>query len=79
MIASKIQIYDGSINDLEWNFYLRGGTGTAEVPDKLPPFLTEKIYKDVHDLSNLTAAFKTLLKDIMNKENEPIWKRVVEE
>jgi hypothetical protein len=48
---------------------LRGGTGTAELPEKLPSFLTEKTYKDVHDLSNLTVAFKSLLKDILNKEN----------
>jgi hypothetical protein len=32
MIASKIQIYDGVINDIEWNYFLRGGTGTAEIP-----------------------------------------------
>lgn len=24
MIATKIQIYDKIINDIEWNFYLRG-------------------------------------------------------
>ena len=24
MIATKIQLYDKVINDLEWNFYLRG-------------------------------------------------------
>jgi hypothetical protein len=27
MIASKIMLYDGLINELEWNFYLRGGLG----------------------------------------------------
>lgn len=32
MIASKIQIYDGAINDLEWNFFLRGGTMACELP-----------------------------------------------
>jgi len=26
MIASKIQLYDKLINDLEWNFFLRGST-----------------------------------------------------
>jgi hypothetical protein len=77
MIASKIQIYDGAINDLEWNFYLRGGSGSAEVPDKLPSFLTEKTYKDIYDLSNLTPPFKTVLKDALNKDNEHIWKRIV--
>jgi dynein heavy chain, axonemal len=29
MIASKIQLYDKNINDLEWNFFLRGSTGSA--------------------------------------------------
>jgi hypothetical protein len=77
MIASKIQIYDGAINDLEWNFYLRGGSGSAEVPDKLASFLTEKTYKDIYDLSNLTPPFKTVLKDALNKDNEHIWKRIV--
>lgn len=79
MIATKIQIYDKAINDLQWNFYLRGGTGSGEVPDKLPHFITEKIYKDIYDLANLTAPFKTLLKDIMNKDYEHIWKRIAEE
>ena len=32
MIASKILIYDQLINDIEWNFFLRGGQGTAELP-----------------------------------------------
>ena len=29
MMASKIQLYDQSINDDEWNFFLRGGSGAA--------------------------------------------------
>jgi dynein heavy chain len=62
MIASKIQIYNGAINDLEWNYYLRGGSRSGEVPEKLPSFLNERIYKDLSDLSNLTAPFKPLLK-----------------
>lgn len=32
MMASKIQINDGEINLEEWNYYLRGGTSSAEVP-----------------------------------------------
>jgi len=62
MIASKIQLYEGAINILEWNYYLRGGTRTAELPEKLPPSINEKIYKDLSDLSNLTAPFKPVLK-----------------
>lgn len=62
MIASKIQLYDNAINTLEWNYYLRGGTRTAELPEKLSPFINEKIYKDISDLSNLTAPFKSVLK-----------------
>lgn len=67
MIASKIQLYDRSINDIEWNFYLRGGTGTAETPEKLPSFLNEKTYKDIWDLSNLTPPFKPVLKEVMSE------------
>lgn len=40
MISSKILLYDQLINDLEWNFFLRGGLGTAEFPEKLPSFIT---------------------------------------
>lgn len=29
MMASKIQLNDGDINNDEWNFYLRGGSGAA--------------------------------------------------
>lgn len=32
MIASKIELYDGVIDEHEWNFFLRGGSGAAEVP-----------------------------------------------
>ena len=39
MIASKIKIYDHEINDTEWNFFLRGGSGAAELPEKLPSFV----------------------------------------
>lgn len=69
MMASKIQLYDNEIDAAEWNFYLRGGSGAGELPEKMPSFLTEKTYKDVWDLSNLTAPFKPLLKEIMNADN----------
>jgi hypothetical protein len=39
MIASKIQLYDNAINPIEWNYFLRGGTGNIELPSKLPSFL----------------------------------------
>lgn len=78
MIASKIGLYEGAINAHEWNFYLRGGTGTAEVPEKLPSFLNEKSYKDLWDLSNLTAPFKSILKEVLNEEHSKIWKGVME-
>ena len=29
MMASKIQIYDNNINDAEWNFFLRSGSGAG--------------------------------------------------
>lgn len=79
MIASKIQLYDSAINLLEWNFYLRGGPAAAEVPAQLPAFVNEKIYKDLHDLSNLTVPFKSILKDVLNPDYASIWKRVSEE
>ena len=66
MIASKIEIYDGTINDHEWNYYLRGGSCAAEVPEKLPSFLHEKTYKDLWDLSNLTPPFKFILKEVLD-------------
>lgn len=78
MIASKIQIYDKQIIDTEWNFFLRGGSGAAELPEKMPAFLNEKIYKDLFDLTNLSAPFKSLLKDVMNPDNESIWKNIME-
>jgi dynein heavy chain, axonemal len=69
MIATKIQIYEGEINDLEWNFFLRGGSGAVELPEKMPSFLNEKNYKDLWDLSNLTPPFKTVLKEVLNADN----------
>jgi hypothetical protein len=62
MIASKILLYDQLINDIEWNFFLRGGQGTAELPEKLPAFVTEKIYKDFADLAAVSVPFKNVLK-----------------
>lgn len=62
MIASKIQLYDQVINAIEWNYFLRGGLGAAESQEKMPLFLTEKVWKDVLYLSNLTPGFKTLAK-----------------
>jgi dynein heavy chain len=62
MISSKILIYDGLINDVEWNFYLRGGLGTIEMPANLPPFITEKLYKDFADLAALSPTFKNVVK-----------------
>ena len=77
MIASKIQLYDSLISVLDWNFFLRGGSGSAELPEKVPSFVTEKIYKDIFDLSNLTAPFKSLLKDLLSPENEETWKKII--
>lgn len=78
MIACKILIYDQLINDLEWNFYLRGGSGSAEVPQKLPSFVTEKIYKDFSDLSNLSVTFKNVLKELLDSKNEATWQQIME-
>ena len=74
MIASKVQLYDDVINPLQWNYYLRGGLGSSEVPQKLPSYLSEKVYKDVLDLSVLTVPFKTIAKDLINPDQEKIWK-----
>lgn len=43
----------------------------------MPSFMSEKLYKDLWDLSNLTAPFKSVLKEVMNSENEPIWKKIM--
>ena len=51
---------------------------TGQLPEKMPSFLTEKTYKDLHDLSNLTAPFKNVLKEVLNDGNEKIWKSVME-
>lgn len=69
MIASKIMLYDGLINELEWNFYLRGGLGVTEMPEQLPSFITEKIYKDFADLSAVSPPFKNVLKELVNPAN----------
>jgi len=37
------------------------------------------MYRDFLDLSNLTAPFKTVLKDLTSKDNEAIWKKILEE
>ena len=79
MIASKILIYDENINPIQWNFYLRGGLSTDQMPDNLPSFVTEKLYRDFLDLSNISSPFKSVLKDLLNKDNENIWKKILEE
>ena len=48
------------------------------MPEKVPSFLNEKTYKDIFDLSNLTAPFKSLLKEVLSSDNEPIWKQLME-
>jgi hypothetical protein len=73
MIASKILLYDGLINELEWNFYLRGGLGTIDMPEHLPSFISEKIYKDFADLSNVSPPFKSVVKELSNASNEATW------
>lgn len=62
MIATKIQIYDRVINDIEWNFYLRGAALSPESSETCPSFLNEKIFNDIKSLGILTPPFKTLLK-----------------
>ncbi len=62
MISTKIQIYDKIINDIEWNFYLRGAITSPEATEACPHFLTEKVYADVRSLAILTPVFKTLVK-----------------
>lgn len=69
MIATKIQIYDKVINDIEWNFYLRGAIHSPESAETCPPFLHEKTFADIKSLGVLTPAFKTLLKEITDKKN----------
>lgn len=32
MIATRIQLYDKKINSAEWEYFLRGGTGEAQIP-----------------------------------------------
>lgn len=32
LIASKIQLYEKKINPVEWNFFLRGGSGDHTLP-----------------------------------------------
>jgi dynein heavy chain len=39
LIASKIMLYDKRINPIEWNFFLRGGSGDPQIPEKIPKFL----------------------------------------
>lgn len=78
MISSKILIYDGLINDAEWNFYLRGGLGTIQMPASLPPFITEKLYKDFADLANISQTFKNVVKELTDVKNQSIWKNILE-
>ena len=51
LIASKILIYDKKINSAEWNFFLRGSSGDPPIPETIPKFLNEKIYKDFANLN----------------------------
>ena len=60
LIATKIQIYDKKINSIEWGFFLRGSSGDPQLPETLPNWTNEKIYKDLLNLSELTASFKPL-------------------
>lgn len=78
MIASKIMLYDSLINDAEWNFYLRGGQGATEMPEQLPAFVTEKMYKDFADLSAVSPAFKNALKELVSPANEAAWRGILE-
>ena len=77
MIASKIELYDKKINPVEWGFFLRGGTGEQPLPETLPSFTTEKMYKDLMDLANLTQPFKSVINEIKNPNNENIWKNIM--
>jgi dynein heavy chain len=69
MIATKIQIYDKVINDIEWNFYLRGAIQAPEATEPCPSFLTEKVYADVRSVSVITPSFKSVLKEVTDKKN----------
>jgi hypothetical protein len=62
MIATKIQLYDKLINDIEWGFYLRGALAASETTEKRPEFISEKVFDDLANLSKLTPSFKNLLK-----------------
>lgn len=68
-MATKIQIYDKVINDIEWNFYLRGAIQAPEITEPCPSFLIEKNYADVRSISVLTPTFKSVLKEITDKKN----------
>lgn len=78
LIASKIMIYDKKINPVEWNFFLRGGSGDPVIPETIPKFLNEKTYRDFVNLSETTATFKSILNEIKNPNNAAQWAKIYE-
>ena len=77
LISSKIELYDKKINPAEWGFFLRGGSGDHSLPETLPSFLNEKIYKDLQNLTDLTP-FKSVINEINSQKNENTWKAIMD-
>lgn len=69
-------IYDKKINPIEWSFFLRGSNGEPQLPETIPKFLSEKTYKDYANLAETTPAFKGILNEIKNPNNNAIWTKI---
>ncbi|XP_019622649.1 PREDICTED: dynein heavy chain 6, axonemal-like [Branchiostoma belcheri] len=75
MLCAEIMRQEGTINDVEWNFFLRGaGSMDRTRPDKPDAdWLSPHIWNMCYDMHDLVPAFKGLTTDITQT---PIWVKI---
>lgn len=56
---------------------MRGSSGDPAIPENLPKWANEKSYKDLANLSEITA-FKAVLSEFLAPANEKAWSKIME-
>jgi len=78
LMAIKIKMADGGISSRLWNFFLRGPSQEPRENQEPIPYLSDKIYKNVLSLAELSNVYKNLPASMRDPEESLIWQKIFE-
>ena len=78
LMGIKIKMAEGSISSRLWNFFLRGPTQEPRENQEHIPYLTERAFKNMLSLSELSNVYKNLPASMRDPEESKIWKELIE-